>query len=222
MAKVVGEPTRANMLLRLMDGQAHAASELAAGAGVSASTASTHLAHLLGARLVVVRTEGRRRLYELASSEVASAIEALGCIAPLLPVESLRQAQAGSKLQFARVCYRHLGGALAVRLTRRLIDDGAVVLDPGGHMAQVHTLDHPLLHTLSITSLSTGSGPDVRCCLDWTERQPHLAGRIGAALLAGLLREDWLRRRRSDRALTVTATGASALRNYLAGRDIPA
>lgn len=221
VAKLMGDPTRASMLLRLMDGQAHASSDLAAGARVSPSTASVHLAQLLGAGLVTVRTEGRRRMYRLASAEVACAIEALGCIAPLLPVESLKQAQAGSKLQFARVCYSHLGGALAVRLTHLLIDDRVVAMDSDQHVAQILTLDHPLFDALAIAPASAGPGPEVRACLDWTEHQPHLAGRVGTALLSGLLAHGWLRRRRYDRALTLTAEGARSLGRYCSGLDSP-
>ncbi|WP_099024376.1 ArsR/SmtB family transcription factor [Mycolicibacterium palauense] len=222
VAKVIGEPARAAMLLRLMDGQAHTASDLAAAAGVTPSTASTHLSHLLAAGLVTVSTQGRRRLHALASADVAAAIEALGCIAPLLPVESLKQARAGSKLQIARVCYSHLGGALAVGLTRRLIDDGAVTMDAGRQVARVLTLEHPLLASLAVTSLAGGSGPAIRGCLDWTEQQPHVAGRLGTAMLSGLLGNGWLRRRRHDRALDVTDEGRQFLRRYFVGLDIPA
>lgn len=214
VAKVIGEPARATMLLRLMDGQAHAASDLAAAAGVSQSTASGHLAHLVSAGLVAVQAEGRRRLHVLASADVAAAIEALGCIAPLLPVESLRQAQAGSKLQFARACYSHLGGALAVALTRHLARDGVIGLAGHDRAAALLTLDHRLLRDLGITSLAAGSGPVLRECLDWTEQQPHIAGRLGTALLSGLLSHGWLTRRPHDRALNLTPLGSDRLRNH--------
>lgn len=221
VAKAIGEPARASMLLRLMDGQAHTASDLAAAAGVKPSTASTHLAHLLAAGLVAVNTQGRCRLHVLASADVAAAIEALGCVAPLLPVESLNQARTGSKLQFARVCYSHLGGALAVSITRRLIDDNAVALCSKTAAAQLITLDHPLLRDLSITSLTSGSGPAVRACSDWTERQPHLAGRLGTSLLSALLSNGWLRRRRRDRALDLTDEGRRSLLRHSVGPDSP-
>ncbi|EME55770.1 regulatory protein ArsR [Rhodococcus ruber BKS 20-38] len=221
VAKVIGEPARATMLLRLMDGQAHAASALAAAAGVSQSTASAHLSHLVDAGLVTVRAEGRRRLHVLASAEVAAAVEALGCIAPLLPVESLNQARTGSKLQFARACYSHLGGSLAVGITRQLLADGAIAMDADQRSIELLTLDHQLLCALGIDSLAIGSGPVAWGCLDWTEQQPHLAGRLGTAMLTALLSKGWLLRRRHDRALDLTDEGERSLSRCLGGLALP-
>jgi hypothetical protein len=55
-----------------------------------------------------------------------------------------------------------------------------------------------------------------RACVDWTERRPHLAGSLGAALARAFLRRDWLRRRPHDRALIVTEAGREALAAELA------
>jgi hypothetical protein len=64
-----------------------------------------------------------------------------------------------------------------------------------------------------------------RDCLDWTERKPHLAGALPAALLARFLELGWLDRRRHDRGLTITdlghanlpALGQSPAPGFLAG-----
>jgi DNA-binding transcriptional ArsR family regulator len=200
VARAIAEPTRSAMLLRLMDSRRHTARELADAASVSPSAASPHLRRLVEAGLVSVHAVGRQRLHALASPQVAAAIEALAAISPLLPVESLRTAHTGSKLQVARVCYSHLGGALAVSIARTLEADGAL-----------DELRHPLLTALGVTDLSGFAGPRVRACTDWTERDTHLAGRLGTALLAALLDRDWLRRRPRDRALNITEAGATQL-----------
>jgi DNA-binding transcriptional ArsR family regulator len=209
--RAIAEPARAAMLLRMMDGQAHTARELAEAAGISPSAATPHLRHLIDAGVVIAVAAGRQRLHSLASPEVAAAIEALAAISPLLPVESLRQARTGSRLQRARVCYSHLGGSLAVTLAAEL--HGAGIIGPlvPGEAGVLRSLDHPLLAELSITSLPRGAGPAVRGCLDWTERTAHLSGRLGTALLAALLGHGWLARRPRDRALLVTQAGASRL-----------
>jgi hypothetical protein len=162
---------------------------------------------LVDARLVAVTASGRQKLHTLASPEVATAIEALAAISPLLPVESLHAARTGTQLQVARACYSHLGGALAVAIGDRLAADGTV--DPliRGEAGHVRTLDHPLLSALAITELPAGSGPAVRGCLDWTEGAPHLAGRLGSAILSALLDQKWLMRRPKDRALNITDLG---------------
>jgi DNA-binding transcriptional ArsR family regulator len=200
VARAIAEPTRSAMLLRLMDSRRHTARELADAAGVSSSAASPHLRRLIEAGLVSVHAVGRQRWHALASPQVAVAIEALAAISPLLPVESLRTAHTGSRLQIARVCYSHLGGALAVSIACTLEADAAL-----------DDLGHPLFAALGITDLSGFAGPRVRACTDWTERATHLAGRLGSALLAALLERDWLRRRPRDRALNITETGAAQL-----------
>jgi DNA-binding transcriptional ArsR family regulator len=200
VARAIADPTRSAMLLRLMDGRRHTARELADATGVSPSAASPHLRRLVEAGLVSVHARGRQRLHALASPQVATAVEALAAVSPLLPVESLRTACTGSRLQTARVCYSHLGGALAVSIARRLEADGAL-----------DDLGHPLLAALGITDLSGFTGPRVRPCTDWTEQETHLAGRLGSAMLAALLDLDWLRRRPRDRALNITEKGAAQL-----------
>ncbi len=199
------------MLLRMMDGQAHTARDLAAAARLRPSAATAHLRRLVDARLVSVTVSGRQKLHTLASPEVATAIEALAAISPLLPVESLRAARTGTQLQVARACYSHLGGALSVAVCGRLVADG--VVDPlvRGEAGHVRTLDHPLLRALVITELPAGSGPAARGCLDWTEREPHLAGRLGSVILTALLDQKWLLRRPRDRALNITDLGNARL-----------
>jgi DNA-binding transcriptional ArsR family regulator len=116
------------MLRALVGGARLSASELAHVAGVSASTASSHLRQLLDGGMVVVERAGRHRLYELAGVDVANALEALHLIAPTMKVTSLRQYRLASRLRQARQCYDHLAGVLGVRLTYALVRKG--VLDP--------------------------------------------------------------------------------------------
>lgn len=210
-SRAIAEPTRAAMLLRMMDGQAHTARDLAAAAQLRPSAATAHLRRLVDARLISVTVSGRQKLHTLASPEVATAIEALAAISPLLPVESLRAARTGSQLQMARACYSHLGGALSVAIADRLETDG--IVDPliRGQAGHVRSLDHPLMGALAITELPAGSGPAVKGCLDWTERAPHLAGRLGTAILTALLDQKWVLRRPKDRALNITELGNAHL-----------
>src|SRR5689334_7430122 len=110
LARVLGEPARAQMLDALLDGTPHPAGELALRAGVAPSTASEHLSRLLGERLVTADVHGLQRLYRLASPSVAEALEALARIAVPEPVSSLRTATRAEALRRARTCYDHLAG----------------------------------------------------------------------------------------------------------------
>jgi len=51
--------------------------------------------------------------------------------------------------------------------------------------------------------------------MDWTERRPHIAGALGAALCSRLISLGWIARRRDTRAVRITAEGARQLRARL-------
>lgn len=212
VTKAIADPTRAAMLLRLMDGQAHSAGALAAAVGSSASAATAHLNHLRQAGLIDVQADGRRRLHRLASSSVAQAIEALAEISPLLPepgTHRLPREGIDAKLRYARTCYSHLGGMVAVRVSEMLQRDGCIELSET--RSQLNTFDHMFFANLEITALTTGPGPALRFCLDWSERLPHLSGRLGSQILTAMLAHEWVRRSPRDRSLNVTTLGRKLL-----------
>jgi hypothetical protein len=61
--------------------------------------------------------------------------------------------------------------------------------------------------------------PLARPCLDWTERRTHLAGLAGAQICAEFLQRHWIERIGTGRAVRVTASGATALRDLLGITD---
>jgi hypothetical protein len=63
---------------------------------------------------------------------------------------------------------------------------------------------------IKMESLQKGKRSFARQCLDWTERRPHVAGALGAALMQHFLTEGWLARLRESRALRVTQKGRRA------------
>ncbi len=85
VAALVGDTARATMLSALMGGQALTASELAARARISKSTASGHLTKLVGARLLAVTQKRRNRYYRIASPLVAKMLESIKALLPLRP-----------------------------------------------------------------------------------------------------------------------------------------
>lgn len=127
------------MLTALLSGEALAAGELARAAGVSAATASEHLARLRDGGLVDVVPAGRHRYYRLASSDVARALEALSAVSPPRSVRSLRQANTSAAMSFARTCYDHLAGRVGVSVHDALVGadylaagrDGYVLTETG-------------------------------------------------------------------------------------------
>lgn len=211
-ARLMGEPARAAMLVALLDGRSLPASELASVAGVSASTASTHLAQLLAGGLVTDRRLGRHRYFTLASADVANAVEALQLIAPRRTVNSYAQSASAERLALARSCYDHFAGRLALDLADALVSEGAIAPLVAGEPGRVLDPGTPLAERLGIAEgigiAGSARRPVVRGCLDWTERRPHLAGRLGAHVLERLITEGWVERRTGDRSLRVTEAGS--------------
>ena len=64
--------------------------------------------------------------------------------------------------------------------------------------------------------------PLVRPCLDWSERRPHLAGALAAALAEHCFTQAWLRRIPDGRAVDITAEGRRRLPGLLPGLALPA
>src|SRR5476651_1143281 len=74
VASLLGDPARANMLTALLTGEALTAGELAREAGVTAQTASSHLAKLSAGRLISERRQGRHCYFTLSDSDVADVL----------------------------------------------------------------------------------------------------------------------------------------------------
>ncbi len=78
---------------------------------------------------------------------------------------------------------------------------------------------------IAVMSLRIGSGKNARVlcrpCLDWSERRPHLAGALGAALCARAVQEHWIRRVKGSRAVAVTAKGRRVFRETIGARCDP-
>lgn len=208
VAGAIAEPARTKMLCALMDGHARTSTEMAAIAQVSASTASAHLARLKDDGLIQLHTQGRHRYYSLAGPHIAQAMEGLMVI-------SRKSAKAfvpntPSRLQFARTCYDHMAGTLAVQLHDHfiaagwLIGEGTYQLSPSGEKAMGELgIDLPALHAQR-RRFACG-------CLDWSMRRPHLAGALGAALLNSAIRKEWVIQDLDSRALALTPKGRKAL-----------
>jgi DNA-binding transcriptional ArsR family regulator len=211
---VLADRARARILLALGDGRSLPASVLAAEAGVAASTASEHLARLTAAGLVTVTPRGRFRYYRLAGPEVGELIETLARLAPAAPVRSLREGTRAHAVRRARSCYDHLAGRLGVAVTGALLDAGQLV----GGDGDGYRLTGDGRVVLTGLGARLPEGAAVRCCVDWTEQRPHLAGAHGRALLTALLDRGWLRRPPRGRALLLTDDGAEGLARSLGVR----
>jgi DNA-binding transcriptional ArsR family regulator len=207
-AALLGDPARANMLAALMDGRALTAKELAFAAHVTPQTASGHLAKLADGGLLAAEKQGRHRYYRLASSLVGQMLEGVMAVGGTAPAPTAAW-RGGEALRTARTCYDHLAGRLGVALADALTARGDVALGADG--GEVTEQGQRFLVEFG-ASPAPGRRVFCRPCLDWSERRPHLAGRVGAALACRCFDLGWIARQRDTRALAISATGRHGLR----------
>jgi len=202
-AALLAEPARAALVVALTEDEALPASELAARAGVAPSTASEHLRRLVAGGFLVSRKNGRHRYFSLADPAVADAIEALAIVAPQPPVRSLREATKSELIRAARTCYDHLAGRLGVDLAAAMERQRVVVRRNGDYALGPEAQRHCEALGIDLAELEAHRRPVVRGCLDWSERELHVAGGLGAAVANRFFEFGWIRRREGNRSVEV-------------------
>ncbi|HET6432513.1 helix-turn-helix transcriptional regulator [Dyella sp.] len=203
LAAVLADRRRAAMVSALMDGRALTATELAAVGEVAASTASSHLARLVAAGLLEALPQGRHRYFRLRGAGVAGLLE--GLMAHAAPPPTVPTGPVDGTLRLARVCYDHLAGSCGTALFDALCAAGCLERIDEAVRLTADGEAWCLRQGIDVPALRRQRRPLCRSCLDWSERRPHLAGALGAALLQRLLEQGVLQRQAAGRALGVGA-----------------
>lgn len=219
IANLLADPARAAIVWTLIDGTTRPAGELAFAANVSPQSASAHLAKLVEGKLLISEAQGRHRYFRIASAEAAHLVESLASfgtsIRPRAPGHPPLVRAMPPQFLHARTCYDHLAGELAVKVLQTMLE--ARWLVPRGQEFKVTRLGQEKLAALGIDSNDESKGRRVfaRCCVDLTQRRPHLAGVLGARLLDLCVHEGWILRTTRSRIVTITPEGHSAFRQRL-------
>jgi len=206
IAAAIGEPARVRMLFCLMDGHARTSTELAVVANVSPSTASAHLNKLQTERLIKVLAQGKHRYYSLNGSNVANALEGLSVVAGISRIEFVPNTP--TELRNARTCYDHIAGKIGVLLHDRLKTLGWI----SNRKKNEYDLTSSGIKAIEILGIDVVAVRTLRRrfaypCLDWSERQPHIGGALGAALLNTMIKRKWLTQDLDSRTLNITNKG---------------
>ncbi|MES0882835.1 ArsR/SmtB family transcription factor [Roseibium sp. SCP14] len=211
---LIGDPARANILVALMSGKALTATELAAEAGITGQTASSHLKKLMEGGLLTQAKQGRHRYFALSGPEVGATLEAIMGLAARKGHLRTRTGPKDPAMRAARVCYDHLAGDMAVRIFDSLQARGflQVSSDKGGIGLTTAGESFVTDFDVDLDRLTAGRRPLCRACLDWSERRNHLAGSLGAALLDRFQEEGWLRREKNSRIVNISAQGSNELK----------
>lgn len=208
LGSLLADETRAEILCALMGGRAHTGSELSRHIGVAPSTISEHLSKLLDGDVVAVEAQGRHRYWRLADRRVAELLETLGAHATT-PADP----KAPAELTYARTCYDHLAGQLAVEIFDQLVADGHLAYDDGGGHLVVTGSGFELLATIGVDTeaIRAATRTTARPCLDWTQRRHHLAGAAGQELLSALAANGWATPGPRPRSIRITETGRTEI-----------
>lgn len=215
VAHLIAEPVRSVMLITLVDGSAMSAGALARAAGVTAQTASSHLAKLLDGGLLSVESKGRHRYYRLAGAHVSHILESLASVGPVTPAWRNTPSRPAQALRFARCCYDHLAGQISIAVTQSMLTRDLIV-EAGERQYVLTPSGSAWLQQLGVdvSGLAFDQPDHARQCLDWTERQYHVAGLLGARLMDAFLAWGWLRKSSTARSVTVTALGWEGLKQH--------
>lgn len=220
-AALFSDPARASMLMALLGGTALPAGQLALIANISPQTASSHLSKLILGELLSVEQQGRHRYYRLANADVAAAIEALLAVSSRTPKASanggsLRPTAQPGSIAYARTCYSHLAGQIAVKMAEKLESRRLLIAtDNRGYEITARGRDWFQQMGVQVHDRDMSDPRFARRCLDWTERRHHLAGRLGASVLSRLRELKWVIPLRATRAVRITLEGQRKLDHLL-------
>ncbi len=202
------------MLAALLDGRSLPSGELARISGVSAQSASMHLSQLVDGGFLTVKQQGRHRYYTIARPRGSARRRSrLGVISTS---EKSKPVMSDQVLRYARTCYDHLAGELAVQLMDRFESDGLLV--SSGERDYQLTRRGEIFFSkwnIDVEALRQSRRHFARRCLDWTERRDHLAGSLGAAICDKFLAAGWITRDRRTRAVHVSLEGRRELSRVL-------
>lgn len=211
----MGDPVRVNMLMALRHEGSLSAGELARVGNVAPSTASEHLARMMGAHLIVQQKVGRQRLYSLAETDVCDLLDGVEALARRRMQNPAGAAGVTPGVIHARLCYDHLAGRLGCNLTNAVFAAGHVVHGKRGPRLTAEGRVWCVDFGVDERMIDEGHRCPLRLCSDWTEDTHHLGGAVASGLLDALRRRDWIRTRRGDLAVSVTPKGISGFRTEL-------
>lgn len=215
IAALVGDETRSRTLVALMDGLALPAGDLARLSNVSPGTMSSHLSRLVEGGLLKVEAQGKHRYYRLSGPKVATLIETFGTLVQLPKLSTPNSRVPGCE-RYARTCYRHLAGYLAVELNKAAMEQGYWIRSVSENK-HYEVTDKGELWLRSI-GIKPSAGQHAmgfaRACLDWSERRHHLAGGLGSLLLDRFLELKWIARIAGNRSIRVTHRGQEGFRRH--------
>ena len=170
-----------------------------------------HLSKLLKAGLLVAESQGRQRYYQFSRKEIAQALEAMTLLIPYPKAEHRMIASHEPEITYCRTCYDHLAGKIGVAVADSLFKQRLIRQAKDGLLLTARGTSWFAEMGLDVEKLKQQRRAFLRPCIDWSERRPHVAGSLAAALLEKMFELAWIRRVRNSRAVVITDAGRKAL-----------
>ena len=208
LSKLLSDNSRMIILTALMSDKALTPNELAVIANITPQTVSSHLNKLVSGGLITYVTACRHKYYYLKSDKIANLLETMYQLAPLGFLTVPKHNKIDPHLKFARTCYSHLAGNLAVNITSKFIKNGYLIFDGAFHISPN---GQQLFKTWGINLNQSASSPLIKTCMDWTERKFHIGGTIGKEILTVFMKNDWIRKGNIHRSVYLTENGKRQL-----------
>ena len=164
---LLGDNTRARMLSTLMHGKALTASELAREAGVTAQTATLHLAKMEAGGLLTLRKQGRHKYFALANDDIAALLETLMGLSANSQTLRTRTGPRDLAMRSARVCYNHLAGDKGIQLYDSLLASRYLAMNSGALTLTKKGERFMQEFGIQLDSLRATRAPMCRACLDY-------------------------------------------------------
>ena len=133
------------------------------------------------------------------------------------PTSRRLPSRVGADLAEARTCYDHFAGRLGIAIHDALVAGGYLSVSEGGYGLTRTGVAIFAGLGIDLAAAQKGRRAPLRPCLDWSERRPHLAGSLAAALACRCFEAGWVRRIKDSRAVQLTDTGREALEGCLPG-----
>jgi DNA-binding transcriptional ArsR family regulator len=206
IASLIAEPSRCIMLMSLLGGQ-RTAGELAKTAGIKPQTATFHLSKMVSAGIIEKYAYGRYRYFKLANEDIAKLLELLMKLSKSPKINSLNQSIHSHDLRHARLCYDHIAGKLGIKLKEALLKINFIELE--NDIFYITELGYKKFIELEIIKnrfkdIKELSGAK---CYDWSEKDYHIAGKLGYTIATGLIELCWIKKSLISRELEITEVG---------------
>lgn len=192
--------------MSLLGGQ-RTAGELAKTAGIKPQTATFHLSKMVSAGIIEKYAYGKYRYFKLANEDIAKLLELLMKLSKSPKINSLKQSIHSKVLRNARLCYDHIAGKLGVELKEALLKYKYIELE--NDTFYITELGYKKFIELGIIknrveNIRSLNGAK---CYDWSEKDYHIAGKLGYTIAAGLIELCWIKKSPISRELEITEVG---------------